>query len=497
MRTLIRNARILTFDADAREYARGDLMIEGQSIAAIAETLAPPADCEIIEGDGHLVMPGLINAHLHSPGNLMRGLLDGLPLEIFMLYEVPPLATNVEPGRLSYLRTLLGAAEMLQQGVTTVMDDAFHVPIATMEGIDAICKGYLDAGMRARIAIDQPNIVEYDKYPFLKDLLPADIRHEMELAPRQSQEELLELYRHLMHVWDGAADGRIGAALSCSAPQRVTVPYLHALSELARTHQVPFNIHILETKLQRVLGEERYGRSLVRYADDEGAIGPSTVVIHAIWVDQTDIEILANRRAAIAHNPVCNLRLGSGIGPFRRWRDAGIPVAIGTDEAIADDSISVWGAMKMAGLIHTLADADWRQWPTAREILDATLCGGARALSLENRIGTLTPGAFADLIIIDLDTLAFTPLNDLTRQLVYCENGSSVRHVFVAGRQVVRQGRITTFDERAVLREIRDIYRHASGSGPAAQAQRLEPYYRAMVLKAHARNVGMRQRLDG
>ncbi|MEJ1157638.1 amidohydrolase family protein [Prosthecomicrobium sp. N25] len=495
---LIRGATVLADTPDGRRPVPADLLVENGLVAAIGPGLRAGPEAEVVEAGGHLVAPGLINAHFHSPGNFMKGMLDGLPLELFMLYEVPPLAEGAASGRLAYVRTMLGALEMLKLGVTSVMDDAFHVPVATPESVDGIMEAYRDAGIRARVAIDQPNVVEYEKFPFLADLLPASFRREMDAAPRQSAGELLDLYDHLIGRWHGAEDGRLAAALSCSAPQRVTVPYLHALARLSRERHLPFNVHILETKVQRVLGDEKYGRSLVRYARDEGALSPDTVVIHAIWVDDADMAILADTGVTVAHNPVCNLRLGSGIAPFRAWRRAGIHVCLGTDELIADDGANLWAAAKTAGLVHTLADPDPATWPTAGEVLDTLWDGGARALGLQGRIGRLAPGALADLMLIDLDTLAFTPLNDLERQLVYCETGSSVRHVMVGGRWVVRDGRVLTVDEAALRREAREIMRIAEPDMAAARAaaRRLEPYYAEMVRRAHARDVGLRRRLD-
>ncbi|WP_406855483.1 amidohydrolase family protein [Alsobacter sp. KACC 23698] len=494
---LIRSAEVFSLESGVVTSAAADLLILDGRIAAMGPDLPAPPGATVTDARGMLAMPGLINAHFHSPGNLMRGAVPGLPLEVFMLYEVPPLAAAADQKRLAYLRTLLGAIEMVKTGVTAVMDDAFHVPIATPEGVDAICEAYRDIGMRARVAIDQPNVVEYAKYPFLADLLPDAIKRRMDAAPRQSDEELLELYAHLIGTWDGAADGRIGAALSCSAPQRVTRPYLHALASLSERRKLPFNMHILETKLQRVLGEDKYGRSLVRYAADEGALGRHGVVIHGIWIDDADMRLIADSGATIAHNPVCNLRLGSGIAPFRAWRDAGCAVCIGTDEIIADDRANLWDAIKAVGMVHTLSDPDWRTWPTAAEALDVTLSGGARALGWSD-IGALRVGAKADVVLVDLRTTAFTPLNDLGRQLVYAESGSSVRDVMVDGRWIVRDGRIATVDEAAILAEIRDASRAFSGQRAAADAaaRELEPYYREMVLKAHARDVGLRRRLD-
>jgi cytosine/adenosine deaminase-related metal-dependent hydrolase len=497
---LVRNARVLALDDVDREWPRADIVIESGRIAAIgpdAGTGWPRRFDRVIEAEGLLAMPGLINAHFHSPGNLMKGALPGLPLELFMLHEVPPLAPAGDGERLVYVRTMLGALEMLRRGITAVHDDAYHVPVATRESIDAIMRAYEDAGIRATVAIDQPNVVEYEKYPFLADLLPEAERHAMDRAPRQSAEELLELYDYLIDRWHGKSDGRLGAAVSCSAPQRVTPDYFAALSALSKRHDLPFNIHILETKLQRVLGETKYGKSLVRYVHDLGLLDERMMVIHAIWIDERDIELLAASRCTVAHNPVCNLRLGSGVMPYYALRAAGVPICLGSDEMNTDDTPNMWYVAKTAALLQTLGSLEYRDWPAAPELLTALTRGGARALRRADRLGQLAPGCTADLILLDLDTPAFTPLNDLRRQLVFCEDGSSVRFTVVDGRVVCEDGRVTTVDEKALRAEARvlmDGYR-ATLARAGREADRLAPYYRAMYLQAAGRDVGLQRRL--
>ena len=494
---LIRGAQVLTMDDGRRQWPCADVVIEGGVIQAVGPDASrdwPRPFARVIDGTGLLAMPGLINAHFHSPGNLQKGSLDGLPLELFMLYEVPPLAADgVAASRSGYVGTMLGAMEMLRRGITAVHDDAFHVPTASEASVDAIMQAYEDAGIRATVAIDQPNIVEYDKYPYLHDLLPDDARRAMDAAPRQSGPELLALYGHLIRRWHGAADGRLRAAVSCSAPQRVTHDYFAGLSALSRTHDLPFNIHMLETKLQRVLGAGKFGKSLVRHVHDLGFLDERMMVIHAIWIDDADIGLLAEAGCTVAHNPVCNLRLGSGVMPFRKLREAGVAICLGSDEATSDDSINLWFVAKTAALVHTIADPEYRAWPTAPELLRALTRGGARALRLQDRIGQLAPGFAADLAVLDLDTLAFTPCNDLERQLVYCEDGSSVRYTVVAGRVVYEAGRVTTVDERALraeARELADAQRPRLADAQAA-ARNLEPYYRAMYLRAAHQDVGL------
>jgi 5-methylthioadenosine/S-adenosylhomocysteine deaminase len=495
MPILLRNARVLTFDALRRDLARADVLIDGSRIVAVGPDLDVrlSPDLEVIEAAGKLVMPGLINAHLHSPGNFLKGAVDDFPLEIFMLYEIPPMADTPLSARLYYLRSMLGAVEMLKLGITAVHDDAFFNPVPLPETADAIMAAYRDSGIRARVAIDQPNLVEYEKYPFLTDILPEEEKAAMRAAPIQSGDDLIGFYRDFIRRWHGAADGRLLAAASCSAPQRVTERYLMDLTELARTHDLPFNIHILETRLQRVLGQEKYGKSLIRYVHDLGCLDERKFVIHAIWVDADDIELMARSGCCVGHNPVSNLKIGSGVMPFRALRQAGIPIALGTDEASVDDSANLWLAAKTLGLVQKLSTPDWTLWPKPSEILDCAVLGGARALRLQDRIGQIAPGFEADLIMVDLDNIAFTPLNDLKRQLVYCETGASVVMTMVQGRIIVRDGRILTVDEAALKAEIREAYAEYSASFAAvdAHAKRLLPYYREMVQRSLAVDVGM------
>ena len=498
---LIQGAHVLTLDEADREWANADIVIEGGRIAAIgpdAGAAWPQLIERTIDGRGLLAMPGLINAHFHSPGNLMKGSLPGLPLEIFMLHEVPPLAPSGDGGRLAYVRTMIGALEMLRRGVTAVHDDAYHVPIASVESIDAIMQAYADTGIRATVAIDQPNIVEYEKYPYLAELLPEAERRAMDAAPRQTTDELLSLYAHLIQRWHGAEDGRLAAAVSCSAPQRVTHDYFAGLSALSKRHDLPFNIHILETKLQRVLGREKFGKSLVRHVHDLGFLDERMMVIHAIWIDDDDVRLLAESGCTVAHNPVCNLRLGSGVMPYAKLRAAGVPICLGSDEMNTDDSVNLWFVAKTAALLHTLATPDYRQWPQPADMLTALTRGGARAMRRADSLGQLAVGFDADIALLELDTVSFTPLNDLRRQLIHCEDGSSVRYTIVAGRVVFEQGRITSVDEAALRAEMRELMAagRAQTEHAALAASRLETYYRDMLLRAAAEDVGMNRCLN-
>lgn len=498
--TLIRHGDVFRLDATGVTARRADVRVAGTRIVEVAPGLAPVEGETVIDATGRLVLPGLINGHFHSPVNHMKGSLDSLPLEIFMLWESPHhLADALPSPREAYVRTLLAAVEMLRLGVTAVQDDAFFVPHPTADVVDAVMQAYTDVGIRARVALDQPNVPELIKLPHLAEILPPALRVELAEAPAFGETALLDAYARHVDRWHDTADGRIRAAVSCSAPQRVTPTYFAALDDLSKRHDLPFYAHMLETKVQRVLGRTRFqGRSLVRYTADLGLLSERMNLIHGIWIDDADMALIAEAGTVVAHNPVSNLRLGSGIMPFRRLREHGVPVCLGTDEAIADDTVDMWGVAKAAGLVHNLTDVDWERWPKAHEVLDCLFHGGARAMREADRLGAIEPGREADLVLLDLDSLPFTPLNDLARQLVYCGAGSAVRLTMVAGRVVFDGDRILGIDEKALRAEARELFaaRADVAAATEAEAHRWLPWYREMTLRSHAEDVGLARRLE-
>ena len=379
-----------------------------------------------------------------------------------------------------------------------MQDDCFFVPEPDQSIIDAVIQAYIDSGMRVRFALDQPEVSELKKLPFLADIVSDDLKKELSKPLKVSSKQLLEYYQYLIDNWHGFDDGRIKAAVSCSAPQRVSKDYFLSLDNLSKKYDLPFYAHMLETRLQRVFGEVCLdGRSLVQYTEELGMLSERMNIIHAVWVNNIDLDIIAEYSACVAHNPSSNLRLGSGIMPLRQMLDRNIPVCLGVDEAIADDSVNMWSVMKAAGTIHNLSDWDYSKWPSASEVLLAATKNGGLAMR-EPKLGELKVGAPADLILVDLNSLPFTPLNNLHRQLVYCELGQSVRLTMVAVRIVASEKQMSTVNEIDILEEVREVFERQRKNLVQAftKMDEIIPYYKKMYEMAGDYQLNMQRRLN-
>jgi len=293
--------------------------------------------------------------------------------------------------------------------------------------------------------------------------------------------------------WNGF-QGRFSVALGPSAPQRCSEDLLRQLSVLAEEHQLPIHTHLLETHIQAELSRRHPSRSFVRYLDALGLLGPRTTVAHAIWLSDDDIRLLGDSGCCVVHNPVCNLCLGSGVMPFARLADAGVRFALGLDGASSAGRLSMFEVIKTTALLHTATTPDYTRWPTPQQVLQMATQGGAASIGQDNKLGTLLPGKLADIILIDLNTLAFMPRNNLLNQLVYSEDGSSVDTVIINGKIVLQDHHLTTLNEAAILAEFRATWLEfqADHQRAVAASQSLLPALRQI----HRRAAGLDQRTN-
>ena len=457
MSILIEGATIVAMDPEhGSEPFRGDILIEGERIAVVGETEAGAEADRVIPGEGKLVIPGLINAHIHTPEAFAKGRYDNMPLELWMTLAYGILGAPELTPRMIYLRSALCAMDAIKTGVTYFSDDILEFPLQSMETIGAVFQAYEDVGLRASISGHVINRRLPDSIVHLNDLLPGDLKREVDAMEPPTADDFAAFCEEAHALYDGRA-GRLRFMPAPSGPQRCTEPLMRAADEFARANGLPFHTHILESKVQAVTGHALYGKTLVRYMHDLGLLNRNTTIAHGVWLTDEDIALLGEARCSVVHNALSNLKLGSGLCPVRRLLDAGVNLALGSDGLSTSDTPRMFSVMQCAGLMHNVTSPDNAYWLEAGEVLHAATLGGAYSVLLEDEIGSLEPGKRADMAILDMRTANFTPLNDVRNHLVYCENGSSVETVIVNGEIMVDGGRLTRVDEEALMDELRDM----------------------------------------
>lgn len=460
---LIRGCALLAPDEPGKLLHDQDILIRGKRIAALGPTgtlTGNPLHIDrIIQGEGRIAIPGLINAHTHSLENLLKASSPSLPLELWL---IPLFANTLEwTPRLVYLSTLLGAVEMLKTGTTAVLDHLWTGAGVAANYLDATMNAYRDAGIRAAVA---PSIEDQDL------VLDAAARRGLPLpnhpfTDRFAQwppiDEQVATLEHFISSWNNAEDGRLRCFVGPSGIHWCSKKLLNACLRLADRYQTGMHLHAVETELQAKVIHEFLGQGGIRYLDQVGILRPGTSLAHTIWLEEGDLAILARTGTTVVHNPISNLRLGSGRFPLSSALKQGVSVALGSDGSASNDTQNMFSVLKLTGLMHNQPDSDYRSWPTATEILTTATRGGAMALGMSDELGDIAAGRLADLFLIDLESDAFLPLRDPYLHLVYCEHGISVDTVMVNGEVVVEHGKVLRVDEQSLRHEIREHCRMA------------------------------------
>jgi 5-methylthioadenosine/S-adenosylhomocysteine deaminase len=449
MQTLIRNALIVTMNEHNDVIEKGSIVIDVDRILYVGPSEWTPMGQfdRTIDADRMIAMPGMVNSHCHSPANLVRGMLASRPLEIWRAYYRGALRDMRDED--FYASALLGGMEMLKSGATTVLDHFFGNQACRFMGAGAAIQAMRDLGLRHVVSLTLSDKNYEETIPLGETAANLD-----DEIKRMSQTEM-----KTTKAWLDECEAFIDAfyapeklTICCPGPsavQRCTDELLIGAAAIARRRNVPMHIHLAETKAQQVMGRKLYGHSLLRHLDSLGILGANLSLAHSIWIEPEDIELFAKSAATPVHNPASNLRLGSGLAPIHRFLSAGVRVALGTDGAASNDGQNMFDALRLVALIHHQAGSDFNQWVTPAQALAMATRNGARAFGLD--AGALAPGKLADLVLLRRDTPAFTPLNDVMSQLVFCENGSSVDTVLVNGEVVVEGGRCMRIDEKEIL----------------------------------------------
>ena len=425
---LIVGGTVLTMEPDTEPIKNGAVAIADGTIAAVgpAEELLELAQAgDVLNAGNCLVMPGLINTHSHLAMTVLRGIADDLPLMEWLENHIWPVEMEYMNRETVRLGTELAAAEQLLGGVTTTTDMYLFG-----NEVSAVLS---DAGMRAVVA---EALIGFPT-PRCKTT------EEMQAKQR----ELIEEYKdHPM----------ITPSVAAHAPYSVQATDLVAEAELAEEYEVPMQIHLSETawEVEKLLDEK--GLSPVAYLADLGVLSERTVAAHCVHVSPEDIGLLAEFEAGVAHNPVSNLKLASGVSPVPALIEGGVKLGLGTDGTASNNTLDLMRDMQLAALLHKGISGDPTVLP-AREMLEMVTVRGAEVLGLADRIGTLTEGREADIVCVSIDGPHTTPIYDPFSYMVFAARAADVRHVMVRGNVVVRNRELMTLDQERIEAQAREF----------------------------------------
>ncbi|MBM4287315.1 MAG: amidohydrolase [Deltaproteobacteria bacterium] len=425
---LIYNALLLTLEPESRPWYQGYVAIQGSKIAAVGQASGIqnlPNATEYWNAGGSLVMPGLVNTHCHAAMTLFRGLADDLPLEQWLHQHIFPGESRWVDYDFVYTGALLAAAEMIRGGVTTVADAYFWEAGAR--------QAFAEAGLRA---VTAQGVIDFPA-PGVPD-----------------GSDNLAVAREFIESGRRSPDGLITSTLFCHAPYTCSAGTLQGAKALTRSHNLPFFIHLAETRQEADQIRHQTGLSPTAYLDSLGLLDEKTVAVHAVWVDETDRQLLARRGVKISHCPESNLKLAAGVAPVAELIQEGAIVGLGTDGAASNNNLDLWGEMSLAAKIHKVVRQDPTVLP-ARQVVEMATRQGAQVLGLEDVTGSLAPGKDADLIVLELRQPHLTPMYDPFSHLVYTARAVDVQQVMVQGRWLMRHRELLTLDWQILREKVR------------------------------------------
>lgn len=420
---------VVTCDATDTIHTPGVVDVSGSRIAWVGpvNNAPEPDDLTAVHHVGGLLMPGLINAHCHTPMTLLRGAGDGLPLDRWLREAMWPREGRMTPEDVRWGMTL-GSAEMLRSGVTTSCEMYLFE--------EAVVEAVADTGARL---VMTPGVL-------------SALHAESHGADGQRIAGLRDFHAS---YHDPAS--RLTVGIAPHSAYDLGVGRCAELAELARSLDVLLHLHVAETREESAALEAEHGASIVKILADHGVFEDQVLAAHCVWVDDADISVLADAGVAIAHCPVSNMKLGSGIAPVVAMRSAGVTVGLGTDGPASNDTLDLWEEVKVAGLLARV------------QALDSTALGPAETLAMATRdaalavglseVGCLTQGWAADMIRIDLNHSTFVPIteiNELVAHLVWAGSSRRVTDVWVDGEAVVVDGEMTKVDEDRARAEVND-----------------------------------------
>ncbi|MDQ4078311.1 MAG: amidohydrolase [Chloroflexota bacterium] len=424
---LILHGLVVTMDAQDTVLEDGALAISGSKIVAVGRSSALRSQysaSSTIDASQHVVMPGLINAHTHLADILFRGLVEDLSLEEWLARLWVAEKAFVRPDTVR-LGARLAFAEMIRSGTTTALDMFWYPEVSVDEARQV---GFRLMTGPIYIDVDGP------------DQVPLRER------TARGRELLQEM----------AGDPLVVPCVLPHSTYTITPAVLKEAKQLADEFGVFLSTHVSETVAEVATVRARYGRSPLLHLEALGLLDDRAVLAHCVHLADEEIELLARWGSTVAHCPLSNLKLGSGIAPIRRMRQERVPVTVGTDGPVSSNDLDMWTAIRVAASLHKGFHQDPTLLP-AREVVRMVTCDAAAALGLAERIGSIAAGKDADLILLHLDRPHLVPMYDLYAQLVYTVGRSDVSTTIIHGRVVMRDRQLATIDEERAMADVRQL----------------------------------------
>lgn len=419
---LIKNAIILNPGENDCLKTTSSVLIKDDIIAEIGDNITEKAD-KVIDGEGKILMPGLINTHTHLSMTLFRGLADDLSLDTWLNDYIWPVEAHLN-GYYCYIGALLGAVELIKSGTTTFSDMYFYM--------EDVARAVDESGLRAVLSYGMIDFADEEK-------------RRAEIAAN------VDLFKNC----NNAAEGRIKVFFGPHAPYTASKELLDEVRDLASKFNTGIHIHVAETQKEVEDILEQTGKRPFEYLDDIGFLGPNVVAAHAVWLSEEEIDIIRDREVKISHNPCSNMKLASGISPVANMLSHDICVSIGTDGASSNNNLDLIEEMKTASLLQKVATLDPKVLTSEETVAMATI-NGARTLGLENEIGSIEVGKKADLILIDTDEANMTPDSScISSNVVYAAKGFNVDTTICNGKILMENRKLTTLDEEEIYKKAR------------------------------------------
>lgn len=443
---LIRDVAVVTVDDAFTVHDPGWVHVADGRVAGVGAG-EPPADVaagatRVLSAPGSAVMPGMTNAHTHLFQTFFRGLADDKPLLDWIRDCIWPGAAHLDTDS-ARLAATVGLVENLRTGVTSVIDHQYVHVDDTID--DAVCGAADGLGIRFLLARGW-----------------AD-RNYLE-AMTESADVVLERTRRLRERWHGHDEGRIRIELAPLIPWGCTDEAMTATTDAARDWGVGTHIHCAETAIEVEMNLTERGSRHVEWLDGLGILGPDVQLAHSVWLDDAELDLIAERGAVVVHCPVSNMYLASGVPRILDMRRRGIPVALASDGPGSNNRQDLFEVLKTTVLLQKVHHLDAMALQP-EDALAMACRGGAAALGMVGEVGEIAPGRRADLVVVDLRSVFTAPVHRVMSSLVFCATPANVTHVVVDGRVVVDDRAVVGFDEAALLADAeeaaREVFRRA------------------------------------